>query len=61
VVASWYFRDTLVKGEARRSLAEVIQAGRTNAAEAVSDNQIPRRYEEAIKKYFNQLEKDGSD
>ncbi|MGE5293873.1 MAG: hypothetical protein ACM3VT_03515 [Solirubrobacterales bacterium] len=55
-VASWYFRDTQIKGEAQRPLAEVVQAGRATAAEAISENQIPRRYEDAVKTYFNQLE-----
>lgn len=59
IVASWYFRDTQVKGEAQRTFAEVVQAGRASAAEAVSENQIPRRYEDAVKAYFNQLEKNG--
>ncbi|MCX5643292.1 MAG: hypothetical protein NTZ17_01205 [Phycisphaerae bacterium] len=59
IVASWYFRDTQVKGEAQRTFAEVVQAGRASAAEALSANQIPRRYEEAVKAYFNQLEKNG--
>ncbi len=56
VIASWYFKDTQVKGEARRDFAEVVEAGRERAAEAISDNQIPRKYEEAVKKYFGQLE-----
>jgi hypothetical protein len=56
-LAGGYFRgEMLVKGEAQRPFAEAIQAGRASAAEAISDNQIPRRYEETIKKYFNQLE-----
>lgn len=59
IVASWYFRDTQVKGEAQRTFAEVVQAGRATAAEALSENQIPRRYEDAVKAYFNQLEKNG--
>jgi membrane-bound lytic murein transglycosylase MltF len=58
-VASWYFKDTQVKGEAQRPFVEVIQAGRATAAEAMSENQIPRRYEEAVKAYFNQLEQSG--
>jgi predicted GNAT family acetyltransferase len=56
VVASWYFKDTLIKGEAQRTFSEVVQAGRASAAEAISDNQIPRRYEGAVKAYFDQLE-----
>jgi len=59
IVASWYFRDAQIKGEAQRTFAEVVQAGRASAAEAISENQIPRRYEDAVKAYFNQLEKSG--
>ncbi len=60
VIASWYFKDTQVKGEARRDFAEVVQAGRASAAEAISENEIPRKYEDAVKKYFGQLEQRGS-
>lgn len=56
VIASWYFHDSQVKGEAKRDFTEVIQAGRNTAAEAISENEIPRKYEEAIKKYFGGLE-----
>ncbi len=59
VIASWYFKDTQVKGEARRDFTEVVQAGRTSAAEAISENQIPRKYEDAVKKYFGELEQRG--
>ncbi len=59
VIASWYFKDTQIKGEARRDFTEVVQAGRTSAAEAISENQIPRKYEEAVKKYFGELEQRG--
>jgi len=59
VIASWYFKGTQIKGEARRDFSEVIQAGRDSAAEAISENQIPRKYEEAVKKYFSQLEESG--
>jgi transcriptional regulator NrdR family protein len=59
VIASWYFKDTQVKGEARRDFTEVVQAGRANAAEAISENQIPRKYEDAVKKYFGELEQRG--
>ncbi|MHC4727380.1 MAG: hypothetical protein ACYS17_09130 [Planctomycetota bacterium] len=59
VIASWYFKDIQVTGEAKRGFSEVVQAGRDNAAEAISENQIPRKYEDAIKKYFGQLEQSG--
>ena len=56
VIASWYFHDSQVKGEAKRDFTEVIQAGRDSAAEAITENEIPRKYEDAIKKYFGGLE-----
>jgi hypothetical protein len=59
VIAGWYFKDTQVKGEARRDFTQVIEAGRASAAEAISENQIPRRYEDAVKEYFGQLERRG--
>lgn len=61
VVASWYFKGTQIKGEARRDFSEVIQAGRDSASEAISESQIPRKYEEAVKKYFSQLEESGGE
>lgn len=60
VVASWYFKGTQVKGQAKRNFSEVIQAGRDSAAEAISENQIPRRYEESVKKYFGHLEESNN-
>ena len=56
VIASWYFKDMQVEGESKLTLSDVIQAGRDSAAEAISENEIPRRYEEAIKSYFLNVE-----
>jgi hypothetical protein len=56
MIASWYFKESQIKGQARRQYSEVIQAGRDSAAEAITENEIPRRYEDAIKKYFSQIE-----
>ncbi|MBW7988936.1 MAG: hypothetical protein FVQ84_02790 [Planctomycetes bacterium] len=61
VIASWYFKASQVKGQAMRDYSEVVQEGRDNAAEAISDNLIPRKYEESIKKYFGQLEQSGGE
>lgn len=55
-VASWYIKGTHPTGEAKRDFAEVVRASRDNAAEAISENQIPRKYEESLKKYFGDLE-----
>ncbi|MHC4692495.1 MAG: hypothetical protein ACYS67_07125 [Planctomycetota bacterium] len=61
VVASWYIKGTQVKGQAKRDFSEVIQAGRDSASEAISENQIPRRYEESVMKYFGQLEESDNE
>ena len=55
-IASWYFQESQIKGEAKRDFTEVVQAARDGAAAAISENEIPRKYEEAIKKYFGRLE-----
>jgi len=56
IIASWYFKDMQIKGQSRRTFSEVVQAGRATAAEAITDNEIPRKYEGAVKDYFTQLE-----
>ena len=61
IIASWYFKDSQIKGDAQRDFSEVIQAARDSAAEAISENQIPHKYEEAVKKYFSQLEQPGGE
>ena len=61
VIASWYFQESQIKGEAKRDFTQVVQAARDNAAAAISENEIPRKYEEAIKKYFGDLEESGSE
>ena len=61
VIASWYFKESQIKGEATRDFTQVVQAARDGAAEAISENEIPRRYEDAIKQYFGGLEKSGGE
>jgi regulator of replication initiation timing len=56
VVASWYFKGEQAKGEAQRPLQEVLAASRDSAAEAIQDNEIPAKYQDAVKKYFGNLE-----
>jgi len=60
-IASWYFQESQIKGEARREFTQVVQAARDGAAAAISDNEIPRKYEEAIKTYFGRLEQSGGE
>jgi len=59
VIASWYFKGSQVKGESQRDFSEVVQGAREGAADAISENEIPRKYEESLKKYFGQLEQSG--
>jgi regulator of replication initiation timing len=59
VVASWYFKGTQAKGETHRPFQEVLAASRDSAAEAIQDNQIPTKYQEAVKRYFGTLEQTG--
>jgi hypothetical protein len=63
VVASWYFQGEQIKGQATRSYSDVIQEAGAAASEAINDNTIPRKYDNAIKAYFGQLEekKPGAD
>jgi len=61
VIASWYFQESQIKGEAKRDFTEVVQAARDGAAAAISENEIPRKYEEAIKNYFGRLEQSGGE
>jgi hypothetical protein len=56
IVASWYFKGEQVKGNAQRDYSAVVEAGRDSAAEAISENQIPRKYEDTVKKYFGGLQ-----
>ena len=56
IIASWLFKGDQVKGQATRDLSNVVQAAKDAAAQAISENEIPRRYEDTVKKYFGQLE-----
>jgi hypothetical protein len=58
-VASWYFKGSQIKGEAKRDFSQAVQSGNASAEEAISDNQIPKKYEDSVKKYFGQLEEMG--
>jgi hypothetical protein len=60
-IASWYFQESQIKGEAKREFTEVVQAASDGAAAAISENEIPRKYEEALKKYFGRLEQSGGE
>ena len=55
VVASWYFQGEQIKGQATKTYSQVIQDAGASASEAINDNTIPRKYDNAIKAYFGQL------
>ena len=59
IIASWYFKGQQIKGEAKREFSNVVKAAKDRAADAVSDKEIPRKYEAAVKKYFSDLEQKG--
>ncbi len=61
IIASWYFKGPQIKGESKRKFSEAVQAGKDRAAEAVSENRIPRKYEKSVKKYFGQLDEMGKE
>ncbi len=56
IVASFYFKGEQIKGEAQRDYHDVVRAGRDLAAEAVTNNEIPRKYAESVRQYFSRLE-----
>ena len=56
MVASWYFQGQNVKGQAQRALQQVATEAAQQAAEAVEDHRIPKKYEAAVKGYFGQLQ-----
>lgn len=58
-IASWYFKGPQVKGESKVEMKAVVQAGKDAAAEAITEHQIPRKYEGAIQQYFGELEASG--
>lgn len=60
-IASWYFQESQIKGEAKREFSQVVQAARDGAAAAISENEIPRKYEDALKQYFGRLEQSGDE
>lgn len=56
VIASWYFKGNQVKGQSQRPLDQVVQSARDNVAEAISENEIPLKYQDSVKDYFGRLD-----
>lgn len=57
IIASWLFKGPQAKGVSKRKLAEVTRAAKDAAAEAIRDNKVPRKYENAVKRYFGGFDK----
>jgi len=55
-VASWYIKGNQVRGESKRELKSLVQAAKQGAAEAISDQRVPRKYQDSVKKYFGEFE-----
>ena len=59
LIASWYFKGPQAKGETKKDFAQVVQAARDRAAEAINENKIPRKHARAVKEYYDRLNKSG--
>jgi len=57
MIASWMFDGPQIKGESRRELEQLAETSETSVSEAISEGEIPRKYETTIKKYFGALKK----
>jgi hypothetical protein len=55
IIGSWLVRGATVAGESKRKLSTAVQASKDAAAEAIRDNKIPRKYEPAVKDYYNRM------
>jgi len=60
IIGNWHIQGDQVKGEATQTVGEVIQAKREQAAQAVNDNDIPKKYDASIQKYYNEFAKPES-
>ncbi len=56
IIASRYIKGAQVKGEAAKKLSDVVQAAKDSAAQAITDNTIPKKYEGPIKKYYGEFD-----
>ncbi len=54
-VARWFFQGAQVKGDARLKVGEAVRSGAAEADEAISEQRIPQRYAESVKRYFGGL------
>ena len=55
IIASAYVKGPQVKGTSKREYQAVVAAAKDRAAEAVSENKIPRQYQPAVQDYFDRM------
>lgn len=60
MLGSEYVQDGQIRGESRAEFAEAVRAASVSASEEIDNNQIPREFHEAIKKYFGALEESAT-
>ena len=57
MIAGWMFDGPQVRGESRLQLDQMVDDAQDSVSEAITENEIPRKFETAIKNYFGALKK----
>ena len=55
MIGSYFVNGKQVKGEARAEYSEVVESARTEATEALAQEQIPRAYQGYVRDYFEEM------
>lgn len=61
IIASMLVQGSQVRGESRATFSTVVGSAQAQAAEALEQSRVPRRYESAVQGYFGRLERAGED
>lgn len=61
IVGSMTIEGAQLRGEARRQFREAVRSAGDGYTEAIEQHQIPREYEDSIKRYFERLHKTATD
>lgn len=59
MIASTFIKGQQIKGESTKEFSAAVEAAKDSAAQAINDNEIPKKYEGAIKDYYNGFNKAG--
>lgn len=60
IIGSTLVQGDQVRGESAKEFSQAVRAGEASAAEAIESKRVPRELEDAVKKYFGRLEKEGA-